>query len=88
MIFISEIKNKYKEYYKTDVRFENPSDVRRFLSRIVNLRANDLMDSETSRDLGYLCNILLKSIDQSTIEERILELENHIENNKNKFKVV
>lgn len=87
MIFISEIKNKYKEYYKTDVRFENPSDVRRFLGRIVNLRANNLIDSDSARDLGYLCNILLKSIEQSTIEERLLELEEHLER-KDKFKAV
>lgn len=86
MIYINEIKNKYKEYYKTDVRFENPSDVRRFLGRIVNLRANDLIDSDTARDLGYLCNILLKSIEQSTIENRLEELENYV--NDKKFKVI
>lgn len=86
MFFINEIKNKYQEHYKTDVRFENPSDVRRFLGRIVNLRANDLIDSDTARDLGYLCNILLKSIEQSTIENRLEELENYV--NDKKFKVI
>lgn len=86
MIFIKEITNKYKKHYKTDVRFENPSDVRRFLGRIINLRANDLIDSDTSRDLGYLCNILLKSIELSTLEIKIDELEKEIK--RKEFRVI
>lgn len=70
-----EIVNKYKEFYKNDVRFESANDVRRFMSRVINLRANDNMDSYTSRDLGYLCNIVLKSIELSTLEDRMIYIE-------------
>lgn len=75
---MNEIVNQYKEHYKTDVRFESAGDVRRFMSRIINLRANDLMDSYTSRDLGYLCNILLKSIELSSLEDRLTYIEEQL----------
>ena len=55
-----------------------PADVRRMLASIVNNCIADEMEAQKARTIGYLAQILLKSMEVDTIEARIAELEKRV----------
>ena len=58
-------------------------DVRRLLNKIINEIRNEEVTTDIARCQAYLCQILLKSMEQSELEERLTALEDKI---LNKFK--
>lgn len=72
--------NKYNELYKTDLRLDSARSVRQLLGRVVNMRLREEIDSETSRDIGYLCNIMLSALKVGDLEEKMQELEDYLDN--------
>lgn len=75
---MTELRNQYSEEYKTDIRLDSAKGVRQLLGRVATLRINDKIDSQTCRDVGYLCNILLTAYKVGDLEEKIEELERHL----------
>jgi len=63
---------------KRYIKLSKPRDVQVFISRLINRRIRDEVDSATSRDCGYLAKILLDAFDAVELEERLTELENKI----------
>jgi len=55
------------------------SDIRKFVSKLINDRRRDNIDSAMSRDCGYLSKILMEIMQNSEIEERIKKLEEILE---------
>ena len=55
------------------------SDIRKFVSKLINDRRRDNIDSSMSRDCGYLSKILMEIMQNSEIEERIKKLEEILE---------
>ena len=58
---------------KTHIR--SPRDVRRLLSRIVNEVLNNEIEVGRANCVGQLCNIILKAMEKSDLENRIERLE-------------
>ena len=56
-------------------RLKTMADVRRFLADVINKLNRDEIDIHKAKGLGYLCQILIKSIEGSDLENRVLELE-------------
>ena len=63
------------QIYKNKIRLENPRAVQRLLARTINLLNDDQIDESKARAVGYLSNILLKSMEIVELEQRIAELE-------------
>ncbi len=57
------------------IRLNNPAQVRRFLNRTINQLLNGEIKSDDARCVGYLSNILLKSIETEELENRLTEIE-------------
>lgn len=71
-------KNKETLSPKRVPRLKTQGDIHHFLGRIIReLYRGELAESKASK-LGYLCNILLKAIEQADMEARIAALENAI----------
>ena len=58
-----------------DIRLNKSGGVQRLLARVVNELRRDEISCDKARTIGYLANILLKSIEGIDHEERITELE-------------
>jgi len=69
---------------KRHIKLGQPRDVQKFISKLINQRLRDEIDSSTARDCGYLAKILLDAFDAVELEERLTELENKIGINHNK----
>ena len=70
--------SNYSEHYKTHVRLETPSDVRRLLGRVTNLVLDNEVDKNTARVVATLCNSILTAMDKQILEERISEIEKEL----------
>ena len=57
------------------VHLTKTQDVRRLLSRVINMVLNDEMDIGKGNCLGQLCNIMLKAMEKSDLERRLEDLE-------------
>ncbi len=68
---------------KTQVRFKNLGDVRRFMARVLNDLDADIITEVKARTLGYLCSVLRDVIKDSDLEARVSRLEREIENGNN-----
>lgn len=68
---------------KRHIKLGHARDVQRFVSKLINQRLRDEIDSSTARDCGYLAKILLDTFDAVEMEERLTELENKIGINNN-----
>ena len=68
---------------KKHVRLDTARDVHKLLSKMINERRRDEIDSAECRDIGYLAKILLESIEVGELEERMSELEKSIEEKRN-----
>lgn len=75
---MNDIKNQYPDLYKTDLRLDSARSVRQLLGRVVNMRLREQIDSDTARDVGYLCNIMLQAFKVGDLEEKIIELEDYL----------
>jgi len=69
---------------KNHIRLYSSSDVHRLLSKMINQRRRGEIDSLECRDIGYLSNILLDSIEAGKLEERVVNLEMLLEQQGNK----
>lgn len=59
-------------------RMKSAGDVHHFLARIIReLYRGEIEESRASK-IGYLCNILLKAIDEGDLEKRIAALEDSL----------
>lgn len=61
----------------TQIRFKTktPSDIRRTLTRVMNMAANGQMDSKTANTIIVGCNAVLSSIRVDEQQRKIEELE-------------
>lgn len=62
-----------------------PQDVRRLLSKIVNQVINSELDVNKANCVGQLCNVLLRAMEKSDLEQRIEELERLVNSRSNKI---
>ena len=59
-------------------RLKTCSDVRRYMASLILRLENDEVTCEKAGKLGFLSNILLRTIQDSDLEDRIQALENQI----------
>ena len=57
------------------VHLTRTQDVRRLLSRVINMVLNDEMEANKGNCIGQLCNIMLKAMEKSDLERRIEDLQ-------------
>lgn len=63
---------------KRSTRLRSIQDVNRFLAKIINQFNRDEIDVNKAGKLGYLCNILIGSIRDYELEERVNILEEQL----------
>ena len=68
---------------KQAVRLKTLADVRRWLSRIGNDLDRNIVDESKARAMTYIGSVLASVIRDSTLETRILKLENEALKNEN-----
>lgn len=68
-----------KPIYKNNVRINSPQGVNRLLQRVINALIQGEMEEDKARTIGYLCNIVLKSLEAGELQERIEEIERQVE---------
>jgi hypothetical protein len=61
-------------------RLKTASDVRRFLAYLINGTMQGKVEPSLSGKAGYLCSILIKCIETSDIEQRLIEIEQKLSN--------
>lgn len=61
--------------YKNNVRLNDIGGVNRLLGRVANALVQGEIDIERARAIGYLCNILIKSLQVGDLEQRLEALE-------------
>lgn len=66
----------------TQIRFKTktPSDIRRTLTRVMNMAANGQMDTKTANTVIVGCNAVLSSIRADEQQRKIEELEKILNN--------
>ena len=57
------------------MKLTSVADIRRLLSKTINELRNDALSYQTANTIGSLSNILLKTIQASTLEDRIANSE-------------
>lgn len=62
------------------INLKQPQDVRRLLSRVINMSLADEIETSRANSLSTLCNVLLRAMVESALEERVEKLERLIEN--------
>ena len=67
---------------KKHIRLDSARDVHKLLSKMINERRRDEIDSAQCRDIGYLAKIMLESIEAGEIEERLAQLEQQLQGGK------
>ncbi len=67
---------------KYQVRLKTLADVRRFLARVANDLDADVIDATKARTLGYLGATLQAVIRDSSLEERVTNLEKSVSGGK------
>ncbi len=63
---------------KRGILLRRPEDVRRLLSRIINQTVHAEIDTDICRAVSYSCNILLRAMETTEIEQRLSALEEKI----------
>ncbi|MNT82714.1 hypothetical protein D3C72_2224800 [compost metagenome] len=64
---------------KRNVNIHKVGDVKRLLNSIINDLRNKEIDSKSANAIGYLANIMLKTIELEELEEKIVSLEKGLE---------
>jgi len=57
------------------VRLNKPQDVRRLLSRLINLTLKKDLDVDVLRGITYSCSMVLKSLEVGELADRLERLE-------------
>lgn len=60
---------------KKHIRLSSARDIQKMLSKLINERRRDEVDTSKCRDIGYLAKILLDSIELGEMEDRIEQIE-------------
>ena len=60
---------------KKHIRLNSARDIHKLLSKMINERRRDEIDSAQCRDIGYLAKIALDSIQVGELEDRVTRLE-------------
>ncbi len=60
---------------KKHIRLNSARDVHKLLSKMINERRRNEIDTLECRDIGYLAKILLDSIEAGELEDRVEKLE-------------
>ncbi len=60
------------------LKLTSVNDIRRLLSKTINELRNDEISYQTANTIGSLSNILLKTIQATSLEDRITNLENSL----------
>lgn len=64
------------------IRLKNAGDINRFLARVINELYRDKISPQKAGKLGFLCNVMLHSIDTQETEKRLDALEEAINSEK------
>ncbi len=56
-------------------RLKTAGDIRRYLANVINDVHDGKMDLNKSGKIGFLCNVLLKSLEICDVDERIRRIE-------------
>lgn len=64
---------------KRSVKLKTNYDVSRLLAKTINEVRREEIDLDKAAKIGYLANILLRSLEASDLQKRIEELEKRIE---------
>ncbi|HEY5533737.1 MAG TPA: hypothetical protein VIL99_02175 [Ignavibacteria bacterium] len=67
---------------QTEIKLNNPKQVTKFYSKLVNDVMSGTMDLRLATGVGYLLSGLLKAMELSEIENRISNLEDVLETNQ------
>ena len=59
-----------------DIILNSANDVRILLSETINHLRKGMLDEKICRTIGYLSQVTLKSIEQSSLEDRLTNIEN------------
>lgn len=59
---------------KRHIKLNSIRDVQVFISRLINRRLRDEVDSVTSRDCGYLAKILIEAFEKVQFEDEIQKI--------------
>ncbi len=70
--------NEKSRIYKYDVRVNSAAGVNRLLQRVINALIRDEMKQGKAKTIGYLCNIILKSLEIGELEDRLAALEDKL----------
>ncbi len=68
---------------KKHIRLRTAGDVRELLAKLINERRRGQANSSECRDIGFLCKILLDSIEAGDVDERLAEIEKKLEEKEN-----
>ena len=71
--------NEKSRIYKYDVRVNSARGVNRLLQRVINALIRDEMKQSKAKTIGYLCNIILKSLEIGELEDRLAALEDKLQ---------
>ena len=69
-----------KKLYKNSFRLQDATDARRFMQRVINAFDDSRIEEDRARAFGYLIKVFLSTVEASEWEERLEELEKHVEN--------
>ena len=70
--------NEKSRIYKYDVRVNSARGVNRLLQRVINSLLKNEIKQGTAKTIGYLCNIILKSLEIGDLEDRLAALEDRL----------
>lgn len=73
---------------KRAVRLKNVDDVTSLLGRVINNLLRDEISESKSAKIGYLANVLLRSLERSDLEARVKRIEEHLDGTNQPFRVV
>ena len=63
---------------KRNVYAQNAGDMKRLMNNVINELRNGEIDSKSANAIGYLANIILKTIEVEEVQQRILKMEERI----------
>ena len=63
---------------KRNIYVQSVGDVKRLMNNVINELRNGEIDSKSANAIGYLANIILKTIEVEDVERRILELDEKV----------
>ena len=65
--------------YKNTKRLESAKDARQYMSRTINAFDDGRIAEDKARTIGYLIKVFLNAWESQELEERLEELEEHVE---------